>query len=74
MVFQVPENPDTSCAVKAHKRGQKTFTLVEQDQTAVKTIAHWIYENIETCSEEKLRQALEDCIAWRKFPNRKAAD
>lgn len=74
MVFQVPENPDTTCAARAIKRGQKTFTLVEQDRSSVKTIAHWIYENIETCSEIKLRQALEDCLEWRKFPNRKNAD
>jgi len=64
-------DPDTNCHVRAKQRGQETFTLVEQDITAVRTIAHWIYENIEQASEEKLRTALEACLRMRKFPNRK---
>lgn len=62
------------CFRKAVERGQRTFTLVEQDASSVKTIAHWIYLNIETCSEDKLRQALEDCILMRTFPTKKHAD
>lgn len=65
---------DTNCHAKAKKRGQQTFTLVEQDASAVKTIAHWIYLNIETCPSEKLRKALEDCIQMRSFPGKKTAD
>jgi acyl-ACP thioesterase len=74
MVFQVPEDKDSKCYSTARKRGQKTFSLIEQDVTAVRTIAFWIYLNIETCSPEKLRDALEDCIAWREYKNRKLAD
>jgi hypothetical protein len=74
MVFQIPEDNDSSCYAKARRRGQKTFTVVEQDATAVQTIAHWIYLNINTAPGDKLRAALEDCIAWRDFRNKKTAD
>lgn len=73
-MFNIDETEDANCFVKAQKRGQKTFTVVEQDITAVKTIAHWIYLNIETCPAEKLRRALEDCIAMRSFPSKKWPD
>jgi phosphatidylethanolamine-binding protein (PEBP) family uncharacterized protein len=65
---------DTNVHAKVKKRGQRTFTLVEQDASAVKTIAHWIYLNIETAPAAKLQEALEDCIAMRDFPNKKNAD
>ena len=68
------QDADTNCHAKAKARGQQTFTLVEQDLSAVKTIAHWIYLNIETCPPEKLRAALEDCIKMRNFTYRKFAD
>lgn len=65
---------DDACHAKAKARGQRTFTLVEQDLSTVKTIAHWIYLNIETAPAEKLREALEDCITMRDFSPRKEAD
>ena len=65
---------DTNCHAKAKRRGQQTFTLVEQDASAVKTIAHWIYLNIETSPEAKLRKALEDCLSMRNFINKKNPD
>ena len=58
----------------AKQRGQRTFTIVEQDATAVETIAYWILKNINTAPPKKLRDALEDCIAMRDFPAKKAAD
>lgn len=67
-------DPDTNCHAKAKQRGQKTFTLVEQDASAVKTIAHWIYLNIETAPAAKLHQAIDDCVVMRDFPNKKNAD
>ena len=74
-MFQLSENDgDTKVHAKAKARGQRTFTVVEQDATAVKTIAHWIYLNIETAPPAKLREALEDCILMRDFPNKKNAD
>lgn len=74
MLMLSENDADTNCHAKAKKRGQQTFTLVEQDVTTVKTIAHWIYLNIETCPAEKLRLALEDCIKMRQFAGRKHAD
>jgi hypothetical protein len=65
---------DNRCFANAKKRNQRTFTLVEQDRTSVRTIAFWILENIERAPDEKLRQALEDCLAMRKFPHKKQAD
>jgi hypothetical protein len=74
-MYQLSENDsDTQCHAKAKARGQRTFTLVEQDASSVKTIAHWIYLNIETAPPEKLHEALDDCIAMREFPNKKNAD
>jgi phosphatidylethanolamine-binding protein (PEBP) family uncharacterized protein len=74
-MIQLSENdPDNLCFAKAKERGQKTFTLVAQDASAVKTIAHWIYLNIETSPAAKLHQAIDDCIAMREFPNKKNPD
>lgn len=74
-MYQLSEKDhDTQCHARAKQRGQRTFTLVEQDASAVKTIAHWIYLNIETAPEEKLHEALNSCILMRDFPNKKAAD
>ena len=73
-MYVVKETKDATCFQRAQSRGQETFTLVEQDATAVKTIAHWISLNIETAPADKLRAALEDCIRWRDFPNKKNAD
>lgn len=65
---------DTQVHARAKQRGQRTFTLVEQDATAVKTIAHWIYLNIETAPAEKLAEALDSCILMRSFSEKKVAD
>lgn len=74
-MYQLSENDgDTKVHAKAKQRGQKTFTLVEQDKTAVKAITHWIYLNIEDAPEAKLREALEDALHFRKFPLKKQAD
>lgn len=65
---------DSLCYLKAKQRGERTFTLVEQDKSAVSCIAWWILQNIDTCPAPKLRQALEDAIAMRDYPRRKIAD
>lgn len=62
------------CHANAVERGQKTFTLVEQDITAVPTIAFWIQQNILTAPADKLRKALQDCIDMRDYPYKKHAD
>lgn len=74
-MYQLSENDaDTTCHARAKQRGQRTFTLVEQDASTVETIAYWILKNINTAPPKKLRDALEDCIAMRDFPAKKAAD
>ena len=74
-MFQLSENDtDTAIHAKAKRRGQETFTLVEQDITAVRTIAHWIELNIETAPEAKLRDALEKCLRMRNWKNKKVPD
>jgi hypothetical protein len=74
-MLQVSENDkDSRVHVKAKQRGQHTFTLVAQDRSAPATIAFWIQQNIETAPEDKLRTALEDALAMRKYSPRKAAD
>lgn len=65
---------DSNCYTKARARKQMTFTVVEQDATAVGTIMAWINLNIETAPEVKLREAFEEVLEMRKFPNRKRAD
>lgn len=65
---------DAQCFVKAKQRGQRTFTLVEQDVTAVPVIAEWIKQNIAMAPPEKLRKALENYIAMRDFKTKKFAD
>lgn len=68
-------NHDAECFKKAKERGQQTFSLVAQDRSSPRTICFWIMENIETCENpDKLRCALEDAIAMRKYPHRKHAD
>jgi len=74
-MFNLSEkDKDTRCHAKAKARGQKTFTLVEQDCSSPKTIIFWIGENLETCPPEKLHEALQAAIEMTKFPNRKHAD
>lgn len=65
---------DTATADRARGRGQMTFTLVEQDRAAARTIAFWILENIETAPASKLFDALESALVAREFPAKKNAD
>ncbi len=65
---------DTNIHARAKQRGQRTFTLVEQDASAVETIAEWIKLNIRTAPGPKLHDALETCIEMRAFPGQKNAD
>lgn len=74
-MYQLSEQDhDTQCYARAKSRGQRTFTVVEQDATAVKTIAHWIYLNIETAPAKKLHEALDSCVLMRTFAHKKNAD
>ena len=64
MAFMIPENDrDSRVHARAKERGQKTFTLIEQDRSTQRTIAFWILENVETAPEEKLVDALKQAIA-----------
>jgi hypothetical protein len=74
-MFMLSENDDdTKVHAKAKNRKQETFTLVEQDATAVETIAFWILKNIMTAPAPKLRDALDKCIRMRAFLDKKYAD
>lgn len=65
---------DKKCFEKAQAKGQQTFTLVEQDLSAPRTICFWIMENIETAPVGKLIDALQDALAMRAASVRKHAD
>lgn len=74
-MFNLSESDaDTVCHAKAKQRGQRTFTLVEQDISSARTIAFWILENINTSPREKLVQALNDALDMRDYPNKKFPD
>jgi hypothetical protein len=65
---------DAECFRKATERGEQTFTLVEHDPTAPKTILHWIKLNWDTAPIEKLRDAFEDALSMKTstIPKRSA--
>ncbi len=65
---------DAECFHKARSRGQRTFTLVEQDFSSPKTILYWILLNFDTLSDEKATDAFEDALAMRRYPKRKNPD
>jgi hypothetical protein len=75
-IFPIPPPPtDIETAhQKAIRRGQRVFTLVEQDFTTPRTILFWMTENIETAPDSKLRSALEHALAFRRSGFRKHAD
>lgn len=67
---------DTQCHARAKVRGQRTFTLVEQDLTTPEVICEWIKLNIKTCGWNKLLEALQSAymIAQESKVVKKAAD
>jgi hypothetical protein len=67
-------NEDEQVFLRAHRRGQETFTLVAQDRSAPRTILYWIGENFETAPPEKLRDAFERALRMREYSPRKWAD
>jgi hypothetical protein len=65
---EVAKKMDHQCFEKAAKRGEQTFTLVEHDPTAPRTILRWIELNWETAPVAKLRDAFEDALAMQHSP------
>lgn len=65
---------DQKCFEKAQARGDLTFTVVGRDMSSPRVICEWIKENIETCPEDKLHEALSRAIAMRKTADRRKAD
>jgi hypothetical protein len=59
---EVRSRQEGRCFEKARERGQRTFTLVEQDSTAPETIMEWIRLNLRTAPPNKLRDAFEDAL------------
>jgi hypothetical protein len=60
---ELAKKMDAECFEKARKRGEQTFTVVEHDVTAPRTILFWIMENFANVPPEKLRDAFEDALA-----------
>jgi hypothetical protein len=56
---------DNECFRKAQARGDVTFTVVGQDVTSASVVCEWIRQNIYTCPEDKLYEALKRAIAMR---------
>lgn len=73
-MFILPETDDAKVFARAINRGQDTFTLVQQDESAAGTICDWIGRNIETAPPAKLHDALDAAIRYRDFAKRKKAD
>jgi len=74
-MLMIPEDDaDSLVHARAKWRGQRTFTLVAQDESSPRTIAFWILENIETAPAEKLHDALNDALIMREYTPRKKAD
>lgn len=65
---------DAEVVRKAKERGDMTFTLVGRDMTAPRVICEWIKENIESCPEDKLWEALHRAITMRNLAVRRLAD
>ena len=63
--LQKQQERDMNCYEKAKQRGQRTFTVVEQDISAPKTILFWIMENWATATTSKLEDAFETAIGMR---------
>lgn len=62
-----------SCLQKAAD-DEPIFVLRGKDASSPKVVLHWIAENLDTCPEEKLREAFEHLLVMRKYPGRKDAD
>jgi hypothetical protein len=56
---------DNECFRKAQLRGDVTFTVVGQDVSSATIVCEWIKNNIYTCPEDKLHEALKRAIAMR---------
>lgn len=65
------DNFDSDCFREAQERGQVTFTLVAQDVTSPAVILKWIEENLNTASDDKLREAFEKALLMKNYPQRK---
>lgn len=65
---------DKTCFSKAQERGDQTFTVVGRDMSSPRVICEWIKENIETCPEDKLHEALNRAITMRNLAGRRMAD
>lgn len=73
-MFNIPETADARVFERAAKRQQGTFTLVEQDASAPGTILDWINRNFATAPDDKLREAFDTALRWRrsKLPKKNA--
>jgi hypothetical protein len=61
------------CLAKADAE-EPIFVLRAQDESSPKVILHWIAKNLETCPDDKLRDAFEHVLKMKNWPGRKPAD
>ncbi len=61
------------CFLRAYSKGEPTFTIRAQDETAFETILFWMGINSEAPAE-KLSEAYRKADLCRQWPNKKAAD
>lgn len=64
----------TDTCLKKAKDDEMLFVLRAQDRSAPKTVLHWIAENFETTSDDKLREAFETALVMKNYKNRKNPD
>jgi len=64
---------EDSCLNKAAD-DEMLFVLRAQDESAPRTILHWISKNFETCPDDKLREAFECALKMKNSQHRKKAD
>lgn len=62
-----------SCLQKAAE-DEPIFVLRGQDASAAKVVIHWIAKNLDTCPDEKLREAFEHALIMKNYKTKKKAD
>lgn len=65
---------ETSVCLDKAAPDEQIFVLRAQDVSSPHLVMEWIKMNLETCPEDKLRQAFETALKMLKHKNRKLAD
>jgi len=65
---------DCACFAKARTKGEPVFVLRAQDYSAGPVVREWVRRNADTCSPEKLADALRIAQAMDRWRSKKLAD